>query len=240
MKYMGSKNKIANEILQIILKDRKEGQFYVEPFCGGLNIMDKVDGNRIASDNNKYLIAMWIGLQEDKKRLKEIPRELYVRARTEYNNGTNIEFDDFEIGWIAWMGSYNGRFFDGGYSGKTEKRDYVNEQILNTEKQLKLLNGIIFKSGDYSTIEIPENSIVYCDIPYKGTKQYSTSKNFNYEKFWQWCRDLVKMGHSVFISEYAAPEDFICVWEKPVKNSMHPTKTITTIEKLFTFKLSDN
>ena len=38
MKYMGSKNRIAKYILPIILKDRLEGQWYVEPFCGGCNI----------------------------------------------------------------------------------------------------------------------------------------------------------------------------------------------------------
>ena len=61
MKYMGSKNRIANEILPIILKDRTENQWYVEPFCGGCNLIDKVDGNRIANDKNKYIIAMWKG-----------------------------------------------------------------------------------------------------------------------------------------------------------------------------------
>ena len=61
MKYMGSKTRIANEILPIILKNRKPYQYYVEPFCGGCNIIDKVDGNRIASDKNHYLIEMWKG-----------------------------------------------------------------------------------------------------------------------------------------------------------------------------------
>ena len=56
MKYMGSKNRLAKELLPIILKDRKQGQWYVEPFVGGANMIDKVDGNRIGSDNNKYLI----------------------------------------------------------------------------------------------------------------------------------------------------------------------------------------
>jgi len=42
MKYMGSKNRIANEILPIILKDRIENQYYIEPFCGGLGTFDKV------------------------------------------------------------------------------------------------------------------------------------------------------------------------------------------------------
>ena len=47
MKYMGSKARIAKYILPIILKDRKEGQCYVEPFVGGANMIDKVDGQRI-------------------------------------------------------------------------------------------------------------------------------------------------------------------------------------------------
>ena len=63
MKYMGSKNRIAKYILPIILKDRKDGQWYVEPFVGGANIIDKVDGNRIGADNNKYLIALFKEMQ---------------------------------------------------------------------------------------------------------------------------------------------------------------------------------
>lgn len=234
MKYMGSKNRIAKEIIPIITKNRKVGQYYVELFCGGLGTMDKIDGKRIASDKNKYLIAMWRGLQQNRDRPHEIPKELYVRARIEYNNGTNIEFDDFQIGWIGWMGSFNGRFFDGGYSGKTEKRDYIDEQIRNTEKQLDYLFGIDFRYGSYDTIDIPDNSIIYCDIPYYGTKQYSTSKDFNHDKFWQWCRDMTLKGHQVFVSEYNAPEDFNCVWSKEITNSMHTTNTTKPIEKLFT------
>lgn len=57
MKYMGSKARIAKHILPIILKDRKEDQWYVEPFVGGANMIDKVDGNRIGSDLNKPLVA---------------------------------------------------------------------------------------------------------------------------------------------------------------------------------------
>ena len=113
MKYMGSKNRIANEILPIILKDRQPNQYYIEPFCGGLGTFDKVTGNRIGIDKNKYLIAMWTGVQENREKRLEISKELYSKARTDYNNGTNIEFDDFLIGWIGWMASFNGRFFEG-------------------------------------------------------------------------------------------------------------------------------
>ena len=36
MQYLGGKTRIAKEILPIILADRKEGQYFVEPFCGGV------------------------------------------------------------------------------------------------------------------------------------------------------------------------------------------------------------
>lgn len=236
MKYMGSKNRIAKEILPIILKDRKEYQPYIELFCGGLGTMDKVDGIRIASDKNKYLIAMWKGLQENKERPYTIDRELYVRARTEYNNKTNIDFDDFLIGWVGWMGSYNGRFYDGGYSGHSvgkTKRDYISEQIRNTEKQINKITDIDFRTGDYKDIIIPENSILYLDIPYKDTKQYSTSKGFDHDEFFEWCRKQKKLGHTIFVSEYNAPKDFKCVWEKKITNSMNTKNTYKPTEKLF-------
>ena len=56
MKYMGGKNRIAKDILPIILKDRKENQFYVEPFAGGCNVIDKVEGRRLANDKSEYLM----------------------------------------------------------------------------------------------------------------------------------------------------------------------------------------
>lgn len=236
MKYMGSKNRISKHILPIILKNRKPEQWYVEPFAGGMNIIDKVNGNRIANDKNKYLISMWKGLQEDNDRPYTIDRELYSRARVEYNNGTNIEFDDFMIGWIGWMASYNGRFFDGGYSGHSvgnTNRDYISEQIRNTEKQIKHILDVDFRCCDYKDLDIPTHSIIYCDIPYKGTKQYSTSKDFCHDGFWEWCRDKHKEGHTVFVSEYNAPDDFKCVWEMQVTNSMHQTNTYKPTEKLF-------
>lgn len=238
MKYMGSKNRIAKEILPIILKERKSEQYYIEPFVGGLGTFDKVQGNRIGSDKNKYLIEMWKGLQLNSEKPMTISKELYSRARTEYNNGTNLEFDDFMIGWIGWMGSYNGRFFDGGYSGhdvgKTH-RNYIDEQIRNTLKQVDLLKGAIFKSGNYFDLSIPKKSIIYCDIPYKNTKQYATSKDFDYDKFYEWCRDMSKQGHTLFVSEYNAPADFECVWSGKINSYMKAGRSEVAIEKLFKF-----
>lgn len=77
MKYMGSKSRIAKEILPIILKNRIEGQWYVEPFVGGANLIDKVDGNRIGSDNSEYVI-------EALKLIRDFPETL-PKDNTETN-----------------------------------------------------------------------------------------------------------------------------------------------------------
>ena len=63
MKYMGSKNRHAKELLPIILNNRKPEQWYVEPFVGCFNIIDKVDGNRIANDSAYYLIELFKAIQ---------------------------------------------------------------------------------------------------------------------------------------------------------------------------------
>ena len=244
MKYMGSKARIAKEILPIILKDRKPGQWYVEPFCGGCNTIDKVDGNRIANDKNTLLIAMFSGLVEGRTYPTDIPKNTYDLARNEYNIGTRVEFDDFLMGWVGWMGSANGRFFDGGYSGKSNTkigtvRDYIKEAIGNIEKQLPALSGIEFCSCDYKDLLIPSESIIYCDIPYKDTKQYATSKGFSHELFWEWAKVKTNEGHSVFVSEYQAPAEWSCVWEKKVKSSLSANgicgASKESTEKLFTF-----
>lgn len=233
MKYMGSKARISKYILPIMLRERKEGQYYVEPFCGGCNSIDKVTGHRIAADKNKYLIAMWEDLVNCIAFIDQITKEIYIKARTDFNNGTNIYFTDSEIGWIGWMGSYNGRFFDGGYSGVSGTRDYISEQIRNTLSQVNYLMGVIFRECSYDDLDIPPNSIIYCDPPYKDTKQYSVSRDFDYVKFWRWCHEMSNIGHTVYVSEYNAPDGIECIWSMEVTNSMNTTKTYKPIEKLF-------
>ena len=242
---MGSKNRIASKILPIILKDRKENQYYVEPFVGGANMLDKVDRLRIGADVNRYLITMFQGLQEDRELIFDIPKTLYDKCRNEYNNKTTNDFDLFTIAWVGYMGSANGRFYEGGYSGvsKTKigtERNYIKESINNILNQKPLLKNIKFIHSSYENLQIPDNSIIYCDIPYENTKQYSFSKDFDYTKFWQWCREKAKQGHQVFISEYKAPDDFECVWSQEVKSSLSANGVAggnkVSVEKLFVYK----
>lgn len=242
MKYMGSKNRISKEILPIITKYLTEDRCYVEPFCGGCGMLDKVKhGKKIGSDINNYLIAMWRFLQQGFDFPKTITKKMYTMFRDKYNDmrmnnekryGNSL--DEAVVGWYGFMGSFNGRFFDGGYSGHdVNGRDYIGEQIRNTIRQVELIKDVLFECGSYDEINIPENSVIYCDIPYKDTKQYSTSKNFDHEKFWEWCRRKTGEGNDVLVSEYQAPDDFVCIWEKRVTNSMNTKNTYKPVERLF-------
>ena len=62
MIYTGSKRRIAKEIIPIMTKNRGE-RTWVEPFVGGANLIDKIDGRRIGADSNEYLIALLRKLQ---------------------------------------------------------------------------------------------------------------------------------------------------------------------------------
>ena len=114
-------------------------------------------------------------------------------------------------------------------SGRVEH--YQKEQINNILKQSTNISDVIFKCSSYDALDIPANSIIYCDPPYNGTTKYKDS--FDSDAFWQWCRDKAKEGHTVYVSEYNAPEDFKCIWEKQINSNLGGTSKTAT-EKLFT------
>lgn len=244
MKYMGNKQRIADDILTVIFKNSRKTDIFVDLFCGSCSIIERVPDSyiKIANDKNKFLIEMFKSLVNGKEYSHTITKEAYSARRDLYNLSKKhmvlTDEDYAEIGWYGWMGSFNGRFFSGGYSGHDvlqkngKTRDYIKEQINNTLKSIPKLKNVNFTSDDYFNVDIPEGSIVYCDIPYKDSKQYETSKDFDYEKFYEYCRKN-KDKYQIFISEYNMPEDFKCIWQKEVTNAINTTKTYKPIEKLF-------
>ena len=96
-------------------------------------------------------------------------------------------------------------------------------------ENLKRLESIKYYEQSYDEFEIPENSVIYCDIPYKGTSKYLNK--FDYEKFYKWaCEQKVP----IFISEYNMPSDkFEVVVEKEKSVSLCATTTGKAIEKIF-------
>jgi DNA adenine methylase len=227
MKYMGSKARLVKSIMPIMLKDRKPGQYYIEPFGGGANSICEVDNPRIYSDVNDLLAECLSEVSKGWIPPVDISRDFYSECRDKFKTGLYSDEEMHLIGYVGINGSYGGRWFDGGYAGITTTRDgkernYPKEAWRNVISQAPKLEGVEFQSGCYKDLVIPTNSIIYCDPPYAGTKEYQVAKKsgFDYEEFWQWCREKAKEGHQVFISEYNAPEDFVCVWQQEVKSSL--------------------
>ena len=229
MVYMGSKNRIAKELIPIITKDLKPNQWYVEPFVGGANMIDKIEHPyKLGAENNKYLIALLEAVQNGQELPEHITKDEYIAVKTNKDN-----YPDWYVGFVGFVSSFRAKFF-GGYSGycttKTGiQRNYIKERINNILKQN--LDGIKLVCSSYDALDIPANSVIYCDPPYNGTTKYKDS--FDSDAFWQWCRDKAKEGHTVYVSEYNAPEDFKCIWEKQINSNLGGTSKTAT-EKLFT------
>lgn len=224
---MGSKNKISKSLLPHVLRNRKPNQIYVEPFTGGANMIDKVDGIRIGGELNEYIVEMWQALQNG-----WIPRIDYTREEYKFTR-ENPDIDKPLTGWMGTSCSYSGKWFGGYLTGVTTKdgeRNYQIEAFNNVMKQLPNLLTVCFIPCSYDELFIPDNSIIYCDSPYKGTTGYKDK--FNHDSYFQWCREKVIEGHRVFISEYNAPDDFVCIWSKTV-NVHLSTKCNNNVEKLF-------
>lgn len=225
MKYMGSKARIAKYILPIILKDRKPNQLYVEPFCGGCNTLDKVDGYRIGNDIDEDLICLWNEVARGWTPPNEIDEYEYKNIKQSINKSPLKGYCKFAL-------SYGGKAWGGWRRDSIGKRDYVEESYRNALEQFPKLIGVNFHCGDYRDFFIPENSIIYCDIPYHGTTGYS--RGFNHNAFWEWCRIKANDGHAVFVSEYEAPSFCECVWKKEICSSLtKDTGSKKAVEKLF-------
>lgn len=237
MRYCGSKARFAKEIGNIILQNIDDNQTYVEPFCGGANMLAYINHNKkIASDSNDLIIAMWKAFQQGKYPPVSVSQETYYDIKNSYKNNRK-KYPKWITGYVSNACSYGGKFF-GGYARFNDKKNenHIKEAYNGTIKQIKSfinLKTTKFINSSYDTLKLPKNSVIYCDPPYSNTVGYKDK--FDSDKFWQWCRNKVSEGHKVFISEYNAPEDFKCIWYQKKKDGMAQAKKRQEekLEKLF-------
>jgi len=229
MQYMGSKNRIAKHILPIMLAERKPDQWWVEPFVGGANMIDKVAGNRMGNDSHEFLVSLLVALRDGYIPPTDISKELYYAIKSKPQ-----EYPKELVGFVGFLCSFGGKWW-GGYAFNKKGDNYAERGSRCLVKQAKNFGGIVFKSGSYLALEIPENSLIYCDPPYANTCKYKDG--FNHDVFWEWCRTKTKSGHTVFISEYSAPNDFVCVKEIHHKTILDKNSQYPRIEKLFRYEV---
>lgn len=245
MKYMGSKSRIAKDIVSIIQKyiDEYNIDTYIEPFVGGANVIDKVKCQRkLGYDKHKQLIGLLNAIKNGYEPPEKITVEHYNEVKSNFKIGSD-KYEDYYYGAIGFLGAFRGLFFDSqgcaDYISEGKTRNNYVESRKNILKQHENFQDIEFINEDYKNIIIPYKSMVYCDPPYQNTSQkgYADKDSFDYEYYWEWIRNLSK-DNIVLSSEYNAPDDFICIWEKEVSTNLSVQKRKKDIEKLFIHSLA--
>lgn len=127
--------------------------------------------------------------------------------------------------FIEELAKYNS-FEDEGESLKQLQGVQRLERIQN----LKLSNqNLIISNKDYRDLDIHENSIIYCDIPYRGT-DCRLYKGFDNDAFDEW---INKQKNMVIVSEYVAPRGCVCVAETEKLGFCNEYGTTKSSERLF-------
>ena len=84
---------------------------------------------------------------------------------------------------------------------------------------------------DYAEVEIPKDSVIYCDIPYEGTNVYNGAEHFDYERFYEWAE---RQTEPVFISSYQMPPDrFDCIQEWSHRSTLNDRLNNAVTERIF-------
>lgn len=278
--YMGSKNKIAEWVLQYIPK----AENFYDLFCGGCAIthcameqrkyknffindiksempqgfLDCIDG-KYKGDNR------WIS-HEDFDRLKgkgdlliDLCFSFGNNWRKGYAYSRDIEpfkrafhyaimFDDFspmqtlydidlsaikridneEQKYHAAKRIISEKFGSGLLESFTRLQ---NLERLSTLLSMTKLKKPIATFGSYKDVKIKDNSVIYCDIPYRSTAKYN-EVDFDYDEFYNWC---LNQKQPTYISEYEMPEsDFICIAAKTKTCQLCATNnTKQSVERIF-------
>lgn len=95
-------------------------------------------------------------------------------------------------------------------------------------QQLERLSCLSISSKDYKEVEIQEDSVIYCDPPYKGTNGYGVA--FDSEAFYGWVK-----SHKcpIFFSEYNCPNGFTLVSQKKAVSILSSNSRHLKSEKLY-------
>ena len=173
MQYMGGKVRIAKHLVPVLQERLKDKDTFVDLFCGSCNIISAIKApNRIANDLHKELIALHKAVQQGWVPPSVVTEEDYKQAK---------QAEDHIKAFIGFGCSFSGKYF-GGYARGDGDRNYALNAKNTLLKKHQNMKDVEFFNLHYSEVNIPSNSLVYCDIPYKDTTKYSTD-SFDHSSF---------------------------------------------------------
>lgn len=235
MKYLGGKARKAKEIAAVIAPRGR----WLEPFCGGQSMTVALSAYAPgdAYDAHPALISLYCAVLDG----WDPPSEL---SEMEFNAAKALPNSNPLKAFAAFGCAFGGR---GGFARRKLRlvrgKPMVGEREAAAQSRSALIRDAAFlrdrgiRPRCASFFDIPisqEYEVLYCDPPYAGTTGYSGTAVFDHERFWSRCREWAATGVRVFVSEYTAPLDAICVWSKGVKSTVSRDKSAKPrVEKLF-------
>jgi hypothetical protein len=89
---------------------------------------------------------------------------------------------------------------------------------------------------DYRDLQVPTDSVIYCDPPYVNTSGYAGADEFDSKAFLDWAAEIGR-DNPIYISEYQIDDPrFICVAERTHRMCASRYGASVKIEKLYTVK----
>lgn len=230
MRYLGGKAKIAKRLTGYINEQLEPGQPFVDLFCGAGNIISQIDPNRerIANDANLAVVSVLRATVDGFEFPDLVTEEDYKQARS-------LPKDNPLHGFILIGCSFAGGY-KGGFARSNRGRNYADTTRRGLLKKKPGLTGVYFLSQDYSQVAIPEDALVYCDIPYHGTTKYK-GVTFCHDEFYHW---VERQPNTILISEYGGsynPLNLPIVWELESRKSLRDKngECVTTKEILYRY-----
>ena len=115
----------------------------------------------IAADKNPALVAMWTEAVKGWSPPEMISKPEYEKMRTAWRSKDFSEYPLHLLGFAGYGASYRGSWmasYEGGLCiGSTSRA---------VTKESKLVSKVEFICSDYTGLEIPPDSVIYCDPPY--------------------------------------------------------------------------
>lgn len=215
MRYLGGKFRIAKDLTAVMAPVIAKADKYIEPFVGAANVLVNVNHpRRFASDANPYLITLWQHMQLGWEPPNSMSEDEYHRLKV------LRDVTDPLTAFAGFGMSFAGKWF-AGYCRSSGTRQYARAAARGLVAKRRNIKEVSFTCRGYETWTEGAGAVYYCDPPYSGTTGYNAVGAFDSAAFYDWCRERAEDGATVFVSEYTAPDDLWCVWDRPVKTDMH-------------------
>lgn len=237
MRYMGGKGRIAKQLAAVILESTDDRSRYIEPFLGGGGMaaqMGQHFDTAHYSDAHPDLVLMWQAAGDGWTPPADVTEQEYQELRHAAPSAVR--------GFVGMGGSFGGKWFGGyargGFNADGTPRNHQAESsraVIKDAAAMRAQRQTVIEQRDALTIDARPGDVIYCDPPYAGTTGYA--EGLDHAAFWQAAQAWAETGASVFVSEYAAPPGWICIWEKPLRSSVRvgSQDRHTAVERLFTW-----